>query len=80
MTVQVLFSRKGELKLRYFITDIHKVLFKIFCISIASLRTTKKEYSPLSHKRCNNWTTKVDVTGFLSLNTKYCNIQNYDIL
>ena len=24
----------------------------------------------LTHKRCNNWTTKFDVTKYLSLNTK----------
>ena len=37
------------------------------------------EYSLLTLNRCNIWTTKFDVITFLSLNTKNCNIQNYDI-
>ena len=38
-----------------------------------------KKYSPLTLKRCINWTAKFDVTTFLSLNTENYNIQNYDI-
>ena len=59
-------------------TDIHKVVFKIFCILFASRRTAEK-YSSLTLKRCNNWTKKFDVTAFLSLRTKNCNIENYDV-
>ena len=69
----------GVSKFRKFMTDIHKVLFKIFCIFFTSQRTTKK-YSCLALKRCNNCTTKFDVTTFLSLNAKNFNFPNYDIL
>ena len=37
-----LFRRKGGPKLRQFMNDIHELLFLIFYISFASLRTTAK--------------------------------------
>ena len=58
--------------------DIHEVLFKKFFFSLL-IEELLKKYCCLTHKRCNNWTTKFDVTKFLSLNTKNCNIQNCDI-
>ena len=58
-------------------TDIHEVLLKsVFSLLLGELL---KNYSPLTLKRCNNCTTKVDVTTFLTLNAKNCDIQNYDI-
>ena len=58
--------------------NIDEVLLKNFCI-VLLLEELLKKYCCLTHKRCNNWTTKFDVTKYLGLNTKYCNDQNYDI-
>ena len=60
-------------------TDIHEVLLKNFLYFFLLLEELMKKYCCLTHKRCNNWTTKFDVTKCFSLNTKNCNIQNYDI-
>ena len=68
---------KGS-KLRKFITGIHKVLLEFSVFSLL-LEKLPKNYSLLTLKRCNNLTIKFYVTTFHSLNTKYCNIQSYDI-
>ena len=59
--------------------DIHEVLFKNFSVLSLLLEELLKKYCCLTHKRCNDWTTKFDLTNFFSLNTKNCNNQNYDI-
>ena len=56
-------------------TDIHRVLLNS-CVLSLILDELLVKYGPLTLKRCNNWTTKFDVTTFLSLNTKNCNIEN----
>ena len=73
-----LFPRERRSKPQKFMADIHKVFFQIFCLFFASGELLKK-YSPLTLKRCNNWTTKYDAYVFSGLNRKTCNIQNYDI-
>ena len=73
-----LFPRKGSQNSENLWMIFMRHFLKMFCIFFASWRTTKK-YCCLTHKRCNNWTTKFDVTKYLSLNTKNCNIQNYNI-
>ena len=59
--------------------DIHEVLFKNFLYFSLLLEELLKKYCCLTHKRCNGWTTKFDVAKYLTLNTKNCNIQNYNI-
>ena len=58
--------------------DIHEVRFKKFSIFSLLIEELLKKYCCETHKRCNNKTTKFDVTKYLSPNTKNCNIQNYD--
>ena len=70
-------EREG-VKTPKFMTDIHKVLLKSSVFSLL-LEELLKKCNPLTLKRCNNWTTKFDVTTFLSLNKENCNIQNYEI-
>ena len=79
-TTQVLFFLSFRVKERVktpkFLTDIQKVLLKKISVFSLLLKERLKKYTLRWY---NNWTTKFDVTTFLSLNTKNCNIQNYDI-
>ena len=59
--------------------DIHEVLLKNFSVFSLLFEELLKKYFCLTHKRCNNCTTKYDRTKFLSMNTKSLNNQNYDI-
>ena len=66
-------SEKRGSKLWKFMNDFHELLFKIVCIFFAYWRTADKILL-FNSQRCNNWTTKYDVTKYLNLNTKNCNI------
>ena len=59
--------------------DIHETLFKKFSVFSLLIEELLRKYCCLTHKRCNNSTKKSDLTKFLSLNTKNCNNQNYNI-
>ena len=72
-------SEKRESKLSEFKNDIHEVLLKNFSVFSLLLEEQLKKYCCLTHKRCN-WTKKFDVTKYLGLNTKNCNIKNYIFL
>ena len=48
--------------------NIHEVTLKNFLYLL--LKELLKKHWCLTHKRCHNWTTKFDLTKFLSLNTK----------
>ena len=59
--------------------DNHEALLKKLFVLSLLLEELLKKYCCLSHKRCNNLTTKFDVTKYYSLNTKIATFKNYKI-
>ena len=50
--------------------DIYEVLLNFFSVFSLLLEELLTKYCCLTHKRCNNWTPKFDVTKYLKLNLR----------